>query len=148
MLKRLLLVTLLFGVVRTSAQIVSIGSDSPNPNYCADLRVKANLHIQSPVRATGKIEDQTGAPFKNSSVELRRYISETKQRTQLKVSTDSQGKFDLGTVPKGEYRLLASPTRAFKQPEEMWCKPDEQCRLEIVLIANPTDQFDGQCPIK
>jgi hypothetical protein len=144
--KQLLLIALFFGVVQSRAQVVQVGP--PNPNYCDELKVKPNLHVQSSVRVKGKITDQSGDPFKNSSVELRHYLSETKQRPQKRVSTDSEGNFDLETVPKGEYRLVASPTRIFKQPQEMWCRPDEQCLLEIVLKVNPTDQLDSQCPIK
>jgi Carboxypeptidase regulatory-like domain len=146
MMKQLLAVALLFGAVQSRGQVVQIGP--VNSNYCADLKVKPNLHVQSSVRVKGKITDRTGDPFKNSSVELRRYLSETKQPPQRKVTTDAEGNFDLGTLPKGEYRLLASPTRAFKQAKEMCCKPDEQCLLDIVLEVNPTDQVDSQCPIK
>ena len=62
----------------SAAQLVQIG---PNDRHrCANLEhLKANLHIPSSVQLSGHVEDDTGAPFKNSRIELRRYISETRQ---------------------------------------------------------------------
>jgi len=144
---RLILAAVLFLCsVATSAQLAIVGRD--DPNYCANLRVKPNLHLPASLKLKGKVTDQTGVPFKNSPVTLRRYVSETEQTTIAKATTDSEGNFSLGTVGKGEYRLLASSTRAFKQPAEMWCRPDVECVLEITIEVNPTDLPDSQCPIK
>jgi hypothetical protein len=139
------LIAVLFAAVFVSAQTVTFGDN--DQNACDAIRVKANLHVPSPLKLKGRIIDETGAAFANSAVELRTLDSDTKQTTIAKVSNDSEGRFDLGKIKKGDYRLLASPTRAFRQPEETWCRADAECVLEITLHANPTDLPDSQCPI-
>lgn len=64
-----------------------------------------------------------------------------------KASTDSDGNFDLGLVRRGDYRLLLSPSRAFKQAEKLECW-SKKCTLDTALIANPTDQIAEHCPIR
>jgi hypothetical protein len=94
----------------------------------------------------GRITDQTTAPLQNSPVELRRFISERKQ--VKKVSTDPDGKFDLGLVKHGDYRLLVSPHRGLKQPETLECSSNRDCTVDVVLIANPTDGPAAGCTIR
>lgn len=131
-----------------AAQLVTV-PDEPDPDYCLEVEhIRANLHVPSPANVVGRILDQTGAPLKDSRVELRRYVSEREQISTKAVNTDADGKFELGTVTKGDYRLLASPSRAFKQPEELWCSSEAKCFLEIRLQANPSDLPDSQCPIR
>ena len=88
------------------------------------------------------------SPFQNSLIELRRFISERKQVTVKKVSTDADGKFDLGLVKHGGYRLLLSPHPGFKQPEKLECSSTRACTVDAVLIANPTDGSAAGCPIR
>jgi 5-hydroxyisourate hydrolase-like protein (transthyretin family) len=95
----------------------------------------------------GRVTDQTKAPLKNSPVELRRFLSEAKQEKVKKLATDADGKFNLGTLKRGEYRLLLSPHRGFKQPEKLECWSNN-CTLDAVLIVNPTDQLASSCPIR
>jgi len=62
----------------SAAQLVQIGPDARH--YCAKVEhIKANLHVPSSAQLTGHVEDESGAPFKNSLVELRRYVSEARQ---------------------------------------------------------------------
>jgi Carboxypeptidase regulatory-like domain len=110
--------------------------------------IEPNLHVSRVAQLLGRIFDESGAPFPNSRVELRRYASEAEQVSIKSVTTDSEGSFDLGIIPVDEYRLLASPTRAFRQPGEMWCRTEGTCSLEITLKANPSDMLDSQCPIR
>jgi 5-hydroxyisourate hydrolase-like protein (transthyretin family) len=131
----------------SAAQIVQIGSN--DRHYCANVEhIKANLHMPSSVQLMGHVEDETGAPFKNSRIELRRYVSEVRQVRFANATTDDNGDFHFGDVSKGDYRLLASPTRAFKQPDETWCSTGRQCFLHIILKGNPTDLPASQCPIR
>jgi carboxypeptidase family protein len=130
-----------------SAQLVQIGTD--DRHYCEKVEyIKANLHISSSLQLSGHVQDETGTPFKNSRVELRHYVSEVRQVRAANTQTDDNGDFHLGNVSKGDYRLLASPTRAFQQPVESWCKSSSQCFLRITLMANPTDLPASQCPIR
>ena len=133
--------------VSGTGQLIQIGPD--DSHYCTNVEhIKANLHVPSSVQLTGHLEDQSGAPIKNSHIELRRYISEAKQVRTAQAKPSDNGNFDLGDVSKGNYRLLASPTRAFEQPDEIWCNSVHQCFLRIILKANSTDLPASQCPIR
>lgn len=140
-----------FGIILFAAallargQLVQVGP--VDPKYCQNIRVKPNLVTHSNTHLSGGVRDVSGAPFLNSSVELRAFLSPTRQTTLRIVKTDSQGRFDLGEVHSGKYRLLASPTRAFLQAEALDCN-EIKCELNIVLQASPSDQPDSQCPIR
>jgi hypothetical protein len=100
----LLLVVMLAGPI--SAQVVLLGPQ--NLNYCYEVeKIRPNLKLRDQVHIIGTTQDQTTAPFKNSRVELRNYVSQRKQVSVTVVSTDDDGHFDLGTVKPGKYRLLA-----------------------------------------
>ena len=124
------------------SQILVVGQDGKsgpplgNPEYCGSIEpLRPNLVLPVNTTVQGRVTDQTSAPFKNSPVELRRFISESKQERVKKLSTDADGAFDLGTVKRGEYRLLLSPHRGFTQPEKMECS-SRTCTLDVVLIVN------------
>ena len=134
-------------------QVVVIGQEGKsgpppgNPEYCACVEpLHPNLVLTADSIVQGHVTDQTNAPLKNSPIELKRFISESKQERVKKLSTDADGKFDLGTVKRGEYRLLLSPHRGFKQPEKLECS-SRTCTLDAILIVNPTDQLASSCPI-
>jgi hypothetical protein len=135
-------------------QVVVTGPDGRsgpppnNPEYCAGVEpLRPNLVLTADTNVRGRVTDQTTAPLKNSRIELRRFISPAKQVAVQQSSTDADGKFDLGMVRKGQYRLLLSPHRGFKQPEKLECGSHE-CGLDTILIANPTDQLAANCPIR
>ena len=109
--------------------------------------LRPNLKLAGSARIKGHVADQATAPIGNSPIELRRFISATKQETVKKAFTDKDGRFDLGVIEKGDYRLLLSPHRGFKQPEELKCD-GTNCVLEVILVVNPTDQVTAQCPIR
>ena len=136
------------------SQVVVIGPDgksgppSNNPEYCAAVEpLRPNLVLTADTNVRGRVTDQTTAPLKNSRIELRRFISAAKQVALKQSSTDADGEFDLGMVRKGQYRLLLSPHRGFKQPEKLECELHD-CALDTMLIANPTDQLAASCPIR
>jgi hypothetical protein len=110
-------------------------------------KLRPNLQLQQATHITARVTDTPGAPLKRSLVELREYISLRRQVTVKTITTDDDGRFDLGTVQKGKYRLLPSPTRAWKQPTKLECA-SESCELNIVLVINPTDLPDAGCPIR
>jgi hypothetical protein len=128
-------------------QLVQIGPN--DPNYCYKVeKIRPNLDLRDQVHVLGTVRDESTAPFVSSRVELRRYFSQRNEVRVRVVSTDDHGRFDLGIVKPGKYRLLASPTRAFKQPSALQCQNGDMCELKITLIANPTDMLDSQCPIR
>ena len=84
-----------------------------DPNFCATAEhIKPNLELDRTTRVSGRVIDQSGAPFKKSRIELRKYMSEERQITAKTVLTDQNGKFDLDATKPGKYRLLASLTLA------------------------------------
>ena len=141
-------------IVAAHGQVVVVGQDEKsgpppgNPEYCASVEpLRPNLVLTADATVQGRVTDQSSEPLKNSPVELRRFISESKQERVKKLSTDADGKFDLGTVKRGQYRLLLSPHRGFKQPEKLECS-SRTCTLDAILIVNPTDQLASSCPIR
>ena len=140
----------LWSVAGGHSQVVSIGHDSRSlKEYCDDVEpLYPNLVLTRDTKITGRITDQTMEPFRNSAIQVRRFVSATKQVPAKKASTDDNGNFDLGTVKRGKYRLLLSPSRAFKQPEKLECWANKECSLNAVLIVNPTDQLTTNCPIR
>jgi hypothetical protein len=138
---------LLFLATATLArcQLVSVGP--PDPHYCDRFKVEPNLTIEQDADIRGRVVDATGAPFSNSPVELRIYLSPTKQVLSKRMNTDADGNFHLESVKAGKYRLVASPTRAFQQPAPLRCA-NKQCEFSITLQANPTDLPDSECPVR
>jgi hypothetical protein len=130
-------------------QVAEGGVSRATPEYCSQVEpIHPNFTPADDALVRGRITDQTTAPFQNSPIELRRFISERKQVIVKKVSTDADGKFDLGLVKHGDYRLLLSPHRGFKQPEKLECSSTRDCTVDAVLIANPTDGPAAGCPIR
>jgi hypothetical protein len=126
-------------------QLVQIGP--VDPDYCKKIKVKPNLVLHQDTVISGRVLDTSGAPFQSSKIEIRVYNSPLEQVTVQTTITDAQGRFALGRIPAGQYRLLASPTRAFLQAESPNCDQNT-CNLEIKLRPGPTDMPDNQCPIR
>jgi hypothetical protein len=138
----------------THSQVVAAGPDGKSgpppssPDYCSQIEpIRPNLKLRDDTTVRGHVTDQTTAPLQHSPAELRRFISQTKQVTVKKISTDGDGNFDLGLVKRGDYRLLLSPHRGFKQPAKLECWSGH-CTLDVVLIVNPTDALGAGCPIR
>lgn len=129
------------------SQIVEIGHRHSDPHYCDKLTVEPNLFLRHDATISGRLVDQSGAPFQNSPVEVRLYVSRTKQSPVTKVTTDSDGRFRFDSIHAGAYRLIASPTRAFQQPSRLQCDSNE-CEFSITLLVNPTDMPDSICPVR
>ena len=112
-------------------QVEEGGASRVTPEYCSQVeQIHPNFSPAEDVVV--RITDQTTAPLQSSPIELRRFISERKQVTVKKVSTDVDGKFDLGLVKAGDYRLLLSPHRGFKQPEKLECSRIRDCTVDAV----------------
>ena len=127
---------------QTSVPTVATSGD------CSQVEpVQPNLNLKEDTRVRGHLTDQTKEPFRNSPIELRLFVSESEHITASKISTDGDGNFDLGVVKRGDYRLLLSPHRGFKQPAKLECS-SKDCTLNTVLIVNPTDALGTGCPIR
>jgi Carboxypeptidase regulatory-like domain len=141
------IVGLLFIAMASLAQCQLVNVGPPDPHYCDRFKVEPNLTMEQDADVHGRVIDVTGAPFRNSPVELRVFLSPTKQVLSRAVKTDADGNFHIEGVKAAEYRLVASPTRAFQQPAPLRCVK-KQCELSITLQVNPTDLPDSQCPVR
>jgi hypothetical protein len=140
-------VLLALTIIPASAQVVQTGQS--DPNFCYKIeKIRPNLELSKPTHVSGTISDQALAPLANSRVELRTFISQIEQVSVAVVSTDNAGHFDLGTVKTGKYRLLASPLRAFAQPDKLVCANSGTCELKVTLAVNPTDMPISSCPVR
>jgi hypothetical protein len=109
-----LVLPLLWFVNVGHGQVVEIGADGKarapqaTSEYCTQVEpIRANLKLTRDTRVRGRVIDETTAPFQNSPIELRRFISAVKQVTVKKSSTDDDGKFDLGTVKRIPIAIIA-----------------------------------------
>lgn len=142
----LLLLSTGIATSRLQGQLVQVGPS--DPKFCEKAEhLTPNLSVAEMAHISGILVDDSGAPLKTSHVELRIFISAKQQRSVKTVVTDEHGQFDLGTVDPGQYRLLASATRAFAQPKTLACT-GKDCKFNITLHTNPTDLPLSICPIR
>ncbi len=127
---------------------IRIASSDTNRDKCGSEVLRPNLILRGPAVISGHVKDETGAPFKRSQLELKKLSDSILQPAYLDAKTDEEGRFTFDEAEPGDYRLLASPTRAFSQPERLDCQGLSDCRLEIVLKANPTDLPYAGCPVQ
>jgi Carboxypeptidase regulatory-like domain len=124
------------------------GTDPNSEDKCSSEVLLPNLVLQSRTVITGDVRDETGAPFQNSQVVLSKLSDIPLQPAYLDAKTDVNGAFKFDEAEPGNYRLLASPNRAFAQPEKLDCYERRDCKLEIVLKANSTDRQYAGCSVR
>jgi hypothetical protein len=147
MLVGITIVPMLITQRKASGQVVAIGPS--DPKYCEKVeQVSPNLVLSHSAHVYGVITDFAKIPIANKQVLLKTYQSSSAPTTARETTTDDRGQFDLGEVNSGSYRLLASSTRAFRQPEKLECPVGDQCNLVIRLVAPTTDGADSVCPVK
>lgn len=117
-------------------------------NKCSSEPHPGNLILGTRTIISGQVKDETGAPFKYSTIVLSKLSDSILQPAYLEAKTDANGHFTFDEAESGEYRLLASPNRGFAQPEKLDCYNKQNCNLEIVLKANPTEQPYAGCPVR
>jgi hypothetical protein len=124
------------------------GPPPGTPEYCASVELlRPNLVLTADATVQGRVTDQTTAAFKNSPIELSDSFRSGSRRELRKYQPMPRGSSNLGTFKHGEYRLLLSPNRGFKQPEKLQCS-SRTCTLDAILTVNPTDQLASSCPIR
>jgi hypothetical protein len=127
---------------------IRVTPEEGNEVSCSSELLLPNLILRTPTTINGKVKDETGAPFKNSEIVLRRISAIPLQPSYLFAKTDADGTFGFDEAEQGEYRLLASPSRAFAQPAKLDCYERRDCNLEIILKANGTDRPYASCPVR
>jgi hypothetical protein len=122
---------------------------------CDKEEVSPNLTIASPVKLTGALYDASGAPiqFHKTIIQMR---NAKNNKVLLSTVLDEKGRFDLGNVPAGRFRLIAMWEKEkevvrlplFDQPKPVSCSGENACHLDIVLALHGTDQRFESCPPK
>jgi hypothetical protein len=117
-------------------------------NKCRSEAHPGNLILGTRTIISGEVKDEAGAPLEHSAIVLKKLSDLVLQPAYLETKTDANGRFTFDEAESGKYRLLASPHRGFAQPEKLDCYNKQNCNLEIVLKANPTDQPYAGCPVQ
>jgi hypothetical protein len=91
-----------------AGQLVSIGpSGGSLREYCERVEpLRPNLVLKEDTQIVGRLTDQSTEPLRKTTIELRRFISPTKQVFLKKFSTDG-GQFRLGRHKAWELPTLA-----------------------------------------
>jgi hypothetical protein len=127
----------------------------PSICSCENEKVLPNLTIERPVKLTGSMIDPSGAPiqFHKTMIQVR---NPGNNEVLFSAVLDEQGRFDLGTIPVGSFRLIAFWVQGekarrlplFDQPKPVSCSSENECELKIVLALHGTDQQFEFCPPK
>ncbi|MGD0902893.1 MAG: carboxypeptidase-like regulatory domain-containing protein [Terracidiphilus sp.] len=134
-----------------------IGCFPPGGCSCEDEKVSPNLTITNRVKLTGSLLDAFGEPLRyNESIIHIEVRDPLTNEVLSSAAIDERGRFDLGAVPAGKYRLVAfrllgkKPSRLplLDQPKPVSCSSKNQCKLEIVLTMHETDVPYLFCPPK
>jgi hypothetical protein len=122
---------------------------------CENEKVSPNLTITTPVTLTGVIYDASGATilFDKTLIQIRNPKS---NQVLFSAALDEKGRFNLGNVPAGSFRLVALWAQEkklrrlplFDQPKQAVCSSRSECHLEIILALHGTDLPYEFCPPK
>ena len=141
------IVVLLFAAMASLAECQLVSTGPPDPHFCDKIKVQPNLTIELDTRIHGRLIDASGDPVRNSKLELRAFLSPTKQVITTTAMTDANGDFQIKDVKAGRYRLVAAQARGFQQPELQKCASRE-CELSITLHPSSTDTVESICPAR
>lgn len=83
------IVVLLLVAMASVAECQLVSTDPPNSHFCDNFKVQPNLTIELDTRIHGRLIDASGEPFRDSKVELRAFLSPTKQFITTAVMTDA-----------------------------------------------------------
>jgi hypothetical protein len=125
-----------------AAQVVVVGGPAPScVEVLKDEKVRPNLIVKEHASIRGTVTDATGFPLTFTRVELRKA-----GKSVLVRETDAKGRFTLGDVADGEYRLIFRKDRVFQQVAGLECMGKTMCDLVIELKVNGTDLPGSYCP--
>ena len=127
-------------------QLVQIGPTYPHS--CEKVKVDPNLSLETSADVKGVVQDPSGVAMIHTRIEVRRYLSALKQSAFKQALTDGDGKFSIGVLPAGRYRLVILAP-GFRQPRAARCAREKACDLKIMPEIAPTDTFpESVCPPK
>ena len=142
----------LFASTASFCQLVCTG------NACSCDHEKTpppNLSVTKLAHVSGiLVEETTGLPFvfENTIVQVRTVGEKSVIAT---AAVDSQGGFDLGIIPAGQYRLIAARRLQngklerqplADQPKPMECSGESDCSIRAIQHIHGTDLPFEFCP--
>ena len=80
---------------------IMTGPDAKGEDKCSSEVVLPNLILRTRTVITGDVRDETGAPFKDSEVVLRKVSDNPLQPAQLDAKTDANGAFTFRSRTSG-----------------------------------------------
>ena len=149
--------TLFLLPIGLQSQLGCFPPGTPGKCSCEDEKVSPNLTIAKPVRLTGSLLDAWGKPLRYNQSIIRIDVRDPlKNQALSSAAIDERGRFDLGKVPAGKYRLIAfrmlgnKPGRLplLDQPKPVSCSSENRCKLDIFLTMRETDLPYTFCPPK
>ena len=157
-MKELTLAIAFFANSVACAQLVCVGTDKQcqeaRKKVCAEEPTLANLIVPVAATVSGILKDASGKPFKGVHLLLKGMPGD--HGVILTTKTDENGRFELGHLVSGQYRLIvlggaqsAKPERiGFDQPVRQACEGTPKCDVLYILNASPTDQAVNLCSPK
>jgi hypothetical protein len=150
-LARIVVAALLLSPAAGLGQLICTGDECSCVN---EKTAPPNFSVAKAVRVTGLLVDETGAPFvfDNTIVQVRTFAHKA---VIVTARVDSQGRFDLGIVPAGQYRLIAARRLQngklerqplADQPKPMSCSGEADCSITAVQHIHGTDERFEFCP--
>ena len=141
--------TLFLATTAAFGQLICMGDACKCENEQAP---PPNLSVAQAVHVTGKLTDELGIPFVFEIVQVRT-IKE--KAIIVTAAIDSHGRFDLGIVPAGQYRLIAArrlqdgklERQALAgQPSPMSCSGEHACSITAIQHIYETELPFESCP--
>jgi hypothetical protein len=113
-----------------------------NESIAPNLKLKATTHI------TGSLNDNNRQVLKDWPIELRQWKSRKRQIPVKVLRTNEAGRFDLGLIGPGEYRLIAAPDRNWEQIRMVECVGPGDCSMNLLLYPAEGKKAGENCPVQ
>jgi hypothetical protein len=167
-LQALLAVVVFFAIsAKAHGQVVCIDNRG-NPcsaaeikKKCTEEKVQPNLTLAKATKVSGVLLDGTGTPvdFDRTMFGMKTVLQVRDLKTNEVLYTApllEMGRFEFGTIPAGQFRLLAVWTKGSEvsrlpladEPKAMSCSDAPECQVTAVIHFHGTDDFYDSCPPK
>ncbi|HKF46304.1 MAG TPA: hypothetical protein VKB38_03030 [Terracidiphilus sp.] len=124
---------------------------------CKTEVVSPNLFLAAPTTVSGFLLDQTGAPFAIGEQTIVEVRDPKKSKALYSAPVNLRGRFDLGLVKAGTFRLIVAikvhggvleRPPGFDQPARMDCSGDGECNIRPIVRADHSEDSLASCPPK
>lgn len=143
-----LLLLVLTSVVSYAQEPSKESDDLRCEKFLKNETIAPNLKLRATTRISGRLNDSNYQTLKNWPVELKQWKSRKRQIRVKLVKTDETGRFELGLVGPGEYRLIAGPDRSWEQIRRIECIGSGDCSMNLLLYPAERDKAGENCPVQ